>query len=215
MLPKEEAVTDRNKAITSIYAQLYQANPNLYKWAGMTAFASHHVGLGLIPFKISGIKLLNIKTSFLKTGLIHHLNLVRHLNNRIFEDIDWVHFAYAEHGIDLLRTLMTNHPHYQKMLDAFELLEDRKLLLEDGQKREGENKIWRANLQLLKHDQQEVVQPVFNKLGASFKNILTYSASLDFNPSHTKTDWKYRSSFILYFFAKGKKSCLIPNHCQI
>ncbi len=191
MLPPEDQVVQRNKAITSIYAQLYWSNPKQFKWAGMAAFASHHISIGLLPFKMGGIKKLDVETSCANRGLVNDLNLIRHLNNRIFDDIGWVHFAYRDHGLVLLRALMTGHPHYQNMLDAFETLE--------------QGMIWEANTHLLRHEQEFVVQPVFDQLGATFQNILTFCASLDFNPSHSKTDWKYHSSFVIYMYLYGKQ----------
>ncbi len=199
MLPAESEVIRRNHAITSIYAKLYWSDRQLFKWAGMAAFASHHVGFGLLPFMVKPVKLLDIKTSCSTRGLANDLNLIRHLNNRIFDDIAWTHFAYQEHGIELLRELMTGHSHYGNMLEAFELLETGKQLGDAGH-----SQIWTANTQLLRHEQEFVVQPVFNRLGAIFQNVLTFCASLDFSPSHTKTNWRYHSSFLAYMYLYGK-----------
>lgn len=203
MLPPEANVIERNHAITSIYANLYWSNRELFKWAGMAAFASHHVGFGLLPFLTKPVKLLDIKTSCTIRGLINDLNLIRHLNNRIFDDIGWTHFAYQEHGIELLRELMTKHPHYEKVLEAFELLETGRQLADAGQ-----TQIWTSNIQLLKHEQAYVVQPVFNRLGATFQNLLTFCASVDFSPSRTKTNWRYHSSFIAYMYLYKKQMML-------
>lgn len=203
MLPSETEVIKRNYAITSVYANLYWSNRQLFKWAGMAAFASHHVGFGLLPFMVKPVKLLDIKTSCATRGLSNDLNLIRHLNNRIFDDIAWAHFAYQQEGIESLRELMTGDPHYGKMLESFELLETGRQLGNEGQ-----TQIWTSNTQLLRHEQEYVVQPVFNRLGAIFQNLLTFCASLDFSPSHTKTDWRYHSSFIAYMYLYGKKTML-------
>lgn len=209
MLPPESEVLERNKAITSIYAKLYWSNRDIFKWAGMAAFASHHVSFGLTPFMVKSVKLLDIKTSCSQRGLTNDLNLIRHLNNRIFDDIAWAHFAYSEHGIGHLRELMTGHPHYQNMLEAFEILEaGRQLISKNSQDTEGQQKIWASNTLLLRHEQEFVVQPVFTRLGATFQRLLTFCASLDFNPSHTKTDWRYHSSFLTYMYIHGKQLML-------
>ncbi|ARM31893.1 hypothetical protein [Prosthecochloris sp. HL-130-GSB] len=47
-LPPEDAAVFRNRAITAHYAGLYLAHPELFKWAGMAAFASRQVGLALL-----------------------------------------------------------------------------------------------------------------------------------------------------------------------
>jgi hypothetical protein len=205
MLPSVDAVVERNQQITSIYANLYWSNRELFKWAGMAAFASNHVGLGLLPFKWDGLEMLNLKTSCKKRSLLSDLNLVRHLNNLIFDDIAWVHFAYQEQGIQLLRELMKEHEKYQHMLEAWELLDSGKKLMSEKAIDEGVDRIWRANIDLLYHEQARVVQPVFNRLGGTFRRILTFCASLDFNPNHTKTDWRYHSSFVFYMYLYGKK----------
>lgn len=204
MLPSKDAVVERNHHITSIYADLYWSNQELFKWAGMAAFASHHVGLGLLPFKLDGLEMLNLKTSCKKQSLLSDLNLLRHLNNLIFDDIAWVHFAYRAHGIQLLRELMKEDEHYQHMLEAWELLDAGKKRLSGKAVEEGVHRIWQGNIDLLYHEQARIVQPVFSSLGGTFKKILTFCATLDFNPSHTKTDWRFHSSFIFYMYWYGK-----------
>lgn len=191
LLPAETEVIARNKAITSQYARLYHLNPVQFKWAGMAAFASHHVGLGLIPFEIKAVELMDIKTSCSERGLKNDLNLIRHLNNRIFDDIAWVHFAYLEGGIKLLKKLLSDDPHYREMLPAFVLM--------DAEPDE-HHSIWEANKQLLYHEQARVVQPVFERLGGAFRKIITFCASLDFSANHSKTNWKYHSSFVAYMW---------------
>ncbi|HED30661.1 MAG TPA: hypothetical protein ENN50_03005 [Prosthecochloris aestuarii] len=47
-LPPEDAAVFRNRGITAHYAGLYLAHPELFKWAGMAAFASRQVGLALL-----------------------------------------------------------------------------------------------------------------------------------------------------------------------
>lgn len=49
-LPDKRWVVGRSKAIKSKYAQLYFEAPDLFKWAGMAAFASYRVTLALAPF---------------------------------------------------------------------------------------------------------------------------------------------------------------------
>ena len=46
-LPPREEIVQRNRAITAHYARLYLDHHELFKWAGMAAFASSQVGVAL------------------------------------------------------------------------------------------------------------------------------------------------------------------------
>lgn len=46
-LPPREEVVQRNRAITAHYARLYLDHHDIFKWAGMAAFASSQVGVAL------------------------------------------------------------------------------------------------------------------------------------------------------------------------
>ncbi|NTW57515.1 MAG: hypothetical protein HGB20_10840 [Chlorobiaceae bacterium] len=46
-IPHEKHIVERNRAITARYATWYLEHPELFKWAGMAAFASRQVGLAL------------------------------------------------------------------------------------------------------------------------------------------------------------------------
>ena len=46
-LPPREDVVQRNRAITAHYARLYLDHHDIFKWAGMAAFASNQVGVAL------------------------------------------------------------------------------------------------------------------------------------------------------------------------
>lgn len=199
LLSDEQNVIQRNADITSQYAQIYQSNPSLYKWAGMAAFASHHVGLSLLPFKLGKIKTVDLQTACQTSkGLLNDLNLVRHLNNRIFDDIAWVHLAYQSIGHEALQTILNGDPHYLGVANAFGKIEQGRQLLADdsSQMKKANALIWEGNNDILFHEQSITVQPVFNNFGAVFKNVLRFCATLDYSASHTKTDWRTHSSFI-------------------
>lgn len=212
-LPPETDVINRNKAISSIYADLYLKNTSIFKWAGMAAFASNHVGIGLIPYHMKGFELLDLSNSCRHKGLTNDFNLLRHINNRIYEDIGWTHQAYLDGGIVLLRDLMKDHMHYNIMLKAWVALDN--AVHSDSDTIEQNQQIWLANAQLLRHEQEVVVQPMFDRFGALFKRILTLCASLDFNPNHFKTDIKYHSSFLWYSYSRQfgllRESNFIPD----
>ena len=207
-LPRESDVINRNKVISSIYADLYLQHPNMFKWAGMAAFASNHIGIGLIPYHLKGFELLDLSVSCRKKGLTNDFNLLRHINNRIYEDIAWTHQAYLDGGIFLLHQLMKDDEHYKTMLDAWIALDA--AANNDISSAIRNHQIWLANAQLLRHEQEIVVQPMFDRFGALFKKLLTFCASLDFNPNHFKTDRKYHSSFVWYTYRKQFRSLTKP-----
>ena len=52
LLSDQPCAFHRNIEISSRYAWLYEFLPAYFKWAGMAAFASHHVRLALFPFRL-------------------------------------------------------------------------------------------------------------------------------------------------------------------
>ena len=95
ILPPVDKVIERNKAISATYASIYDDNTLLFKWSGMAAFASYHIGLSLLPFKWVDFEMIDMKTAIerKRKGFKNDIQLIRLLNNRIFEDIGWVHIA--------------------------------------------------------------------------------------------------------------------------
>jgi len=209
-LPPESEVIERNKKISSLYAQLYLDNPDVFKWAGMASFASNHIGIGLLPYRFSNFDLLDLQSSCRKKGLVNDFNLLRHINNRIYDDIAWTHQAYLDGGISLISDLMKDDPHYAKMLVAWEALDS---AIQHKSEYDSETlnlKIWDANIKLLRHEQEFIVQPMFDQFGAIFKKLITLCASLDFSPNHLKTDRAYHSTFVMYMY-KNELSLLLKS----
>jgi len=198
-LPPESEVIDRNKKISSLYAQLYLDNPDVFKWAGMASFASNHIGIGLLPYRFSNFDLLDLQSSCRKKGLVNDFNLLRHINQ-----------AYLDGGISLISDLMKEDPHYAKMLVAWEALDS---AIQHKSEYDSETlnlKIWDANIKLLRHEQEFIVQPMFDQFGAIFKKLITLCASLDFSPNHLKTDRAYHSTFVMYMY-KNELSLLLKS----
>ena len=52
LLTDQSCAFHRNLEISSRYACTYKFLPAYFKWAGMAAFASHHVRLALFPFRL-------------------------------------------------------------------------------------------------------------------------------------------------------------------
>lgn len=214
-LPPEDDVINRNKRISSVYASLYLNNQEIFKWAGMAAFASNHIGIGLIPYHLKGYDLLNLENSCKRRGLANDFNLLRHINNLIYDDIAWTHQAYLDGGLKQLReVLQSSEDHYMMMWEGWKML-DEAAHAQSSDEQERNLKIWEANKILLRHEQEMVVQPLFDQFGALFKRLITLFATLDFTPNHIDTSFKYYSSFIFYMYTQNwrllKKSYFIPD----
>ena len=84
----------------------------------MAAFASHHVRLALLPFRLDTDRtgFVDIPHSLGRHRglLIEDVNTIRAINNGIFDDIFWVHLAYdtCDDGIERLRALLGADRHY-------------------------------------------------------------------------------------------------------
>jgi len=110
---------------------------------------------------------------------------------------------------------MSDDSHYTNMLQAWMSLDE---VIQQGDQLDPTMrnlKIWDANIKLLRHEQEFVVQPMFDRFGAIFKRLVTLCASLDFSPNHLQTDRKYHSTFVIYMYRKQfsllAKSMFIPD----
>ena len=116
LLTDQPCAFHRNLEISSRYAWLYKFLPGSFKWAGMAAFASHHVRIALFPFRLDTDRTgyVDIPHSLRRQRalLLSDVNTIRETNNAIFDDIFWVHLAYgtAEDGIGCLRALLGRSP---------------------------------------------------------------------------------------------------------
>src|SRR5712692_8061018 len=162
-LPPVGDVVERNRAITAEYAGWYLRRHELFKWAGMAAFASHHVGMA---FRSAALR-----------AIIPDLERIRHINNLIYADIGWAHLAYETEGIAAIEEALgpkatprrrSGRPAKSIMLEAFRSIERGRRQIEAGQADAGRKLVWQGNLLLLKHEQFDTVQPEFTKLSREF-----------------------------------------------
>ena len=107
----------------------------------MAAFASRHVRLALSPLRLDRDRggYVDIPHSLgrRKVLLITDVNRIRDTNNAIFDDIFWVHLAYAaaDNGIECLRGLLREERHYAAVLSGFEAIDHGRRVLEDRPRR--------------------------------------------------------------------------------
>jgi hypothetical protein len=209
LLTNNSCVFHRNLEISSRYAWIYKFLPACFKWAGMAAFASHHVRLALFPFRLdtdrTGYVDIPHSLGRPKALLMEDVNTIRETNNGIFNEIFWVHLAYgtAEDGIERLRALLGPERHYAPVLSGFEAIDRRRRVLEDGTasvaaRGEADDLIWEGNVQLLEHEQRTLVQPNFDRLSCAFARLFSMGSTLSFEAHGVRQEASYFTSFYFY-----------------
>jgi hypothetical protein len=219
LLTNQSCVFHRNVEISSRYAWIYKFLPACFKWAGMAAFASHHVRLALFPFRLDTDRTgyVDIPRSLgrRKVLLTGDVDTIRTTNNAIFNDIFWVHLAYgtADDGIERLRALLRADRHYAPVLSGFEAIDRGRLVLDDvtaspEARRLAGGLIWEGNVRLLEHEQRALVQPNFDRLSCPFARLFSIGSALSFEVRGVRQEASYFTSFYLSAFGRGVPQAL-------
>lgn len=213
-LPDESRTVARNLAITSRYAALYLQEPFLFKWAGMAAFASRQVGFGLAIFELihapsakqsSAEKALTLAgipvylASLLHTAaadrfFLQDLDVIRKGNNAIYRDIAWAHAAYLHGGLAELEA-GCGEREQEFMLAGFRMIDEgRSALLSDTGNSEALRLIREGNILLLRHEQLNTLQPLFDTVSSAGRVMVSFGSELDFScgspdAAHRKTSF--------------------------
>ena len=214
LLTDQPCVFHRNLEISSRYAWIYKFMPACFKWAGMAAFASHHARLALFPLRLdrdrTGYVDIPHSLGRRKLLLMTDVNTIRETNNAIFDDIFWVHLAYAsvEDGIECLRALLRAEGHYAPVLSGFETIDRGRRVLEDraasaGARRAAEHLVWEGNVQLLEHEQRALVQPNLDGLSCAFARLFSIGSALSFEVRGLHDEVSYFTSFYYYALTGG------------
>src|SRR5918995_4844480 len=214
LLTDDSCVFHRNLEISSRYAWMYKSLPSCLKWAGMAAFASHHVRLALYPFRLdtdrTGVADIQRSLGRQRRLLIEDVNILRETNNAIFDDIFWVHLAYSstEGGIERIRALLAREQDYAPVLAGFEAIDRGRRVMADGNastegRRAAIDLIWDGNVQLLEHEQRALVHPHFDRLTCTFARLFSIGSSLNFEVRGPRQELAYFSAFYLYAFGRG------------
>jgi hypothetical protein len=214
LLTDQSCAFHRNLEISSRYAWIYKLLPDCFKWAGMAAFASHHVRIALFPFRLdtdrTGYVDIPHSQRRQKALLLEDVNTIRETNNAIFDDIFWVHLAYgtADDGIARLCDLLQAEPHYAPVLAGFEAIDQGHRVLDDAtasaeDRRAAEDLIWKGNVQLLEHEQRALVQPNLDRLSCTFARLFSIGSALTFEVRGIRHEVSYFTSFYLYSLTRG------------
>ena len=206
----------RNMEISARYAGMYELQPAAFKWAAMAALASHHVRLALFPLRLDtdGTGFVDIPRSLgrRRVLLTKDVDTIRMTNNAIFDDIFWVHLAYAtaDDGLDRLRPLLRTEPRYRPVLAAFEAIDEGRRVLEDPaapeeSRRAADSLVWAATLQILEHEQRSLVQPHFDHLSCAFARLVSLAATTSFEVRGVRQEVAYFTSFYLTSLTLGAR----------
>jgi hypothetical protein len=209
LLTEQPCAFHRNLEISSRYAWMYKFQPSCFKWAGMAAFASHHVRLALFPLRLDTDRTgyVDIPHSLRRQRalLLADVDTIRMTNNAIFDDIFWAHLAYAtaEDGIECVRLHLGSEPHYAAALSGFEAIDRGRRVLEDetasaDARRAAEELVWEGNVRLLEHEQRALVQPSLDHLSCAFARLFSIGSALSFEVRGMRQEAKYFTSFYLY-----------------
>ena len=209
----QPCVFHRNLEISSRYAWIYTFLPAYLKWAGWprsprtTSGSRSFPPARQRPHRLRGHP---AQPGRRKVLLIADVNTIRETNNAIFDDIFWVHLAYAaaDDGIERLRALLRAEPHYAPVLAGFETIDQARRLLEAGTtsaeaRRTAEDLIWKGNVQLLEHEQRALVQPNLDGLSCAFARLFSIGSALTFEVRGVRDDASYFTSFYLYSLTRG------------
>jgi hypothetical protein len=219
LLTDQSCVFHRNLEISSRYAWIYKSLPAYLKWAGMAAFASHHVRLDLFPLRLdrdrTGYVDIPHSLGRRKVLLMTDVHTIRETNNAIFDDIFWVHLAYAaaDDGIECVRGLLRAERHYAPVLAGFEAIERGRRVAEDptasaDERRAAEDLVWEGNVQLLEHEQRALVQPNLDGLSCGFARLFSIGSALSFEVRGLRDEVSYFTSFYYYALTRGIRQVL-------
>lgn len=148
---QEENIYARNAAITQAYAEMYFADPDTYKWAGMAAFASDLVGDGIRQAEAgrqSGLPIIPGVSDFSFTELSLSLQFG---NARVYTDIFWQHLAYEHGGIEAIRGIHAEGAISNDLLQAWEQIDA-------GTRAGNADQVWEGNQGLLRYEQEVTLQ---------------------------------------------------------
>lgn len=153
---------NRNKVINKAYAELYLANPEIFKWAGLAAFASASIGekmellaagnLLRVPALVVSEKAAN-SLNLLSSGMDLAYNMIGRGNKAIYDDIYWQHLAYRDGGLAEMTALFEEGSLEPQLYLAWRMIDQ-------GWQTGDEELIWCGNTLLLKYEQKEIIQPV-------------------------------------------------------
>lgn len=154
----------QNLLITRAYAKLYIENQTIFKWAGMAAYASDMVGMGITLGKAVDIFADGTLRSAgpplppARQNVVNLDNMLIEGNKAVYADVYWQHLAYKDKGLDeVLKQVARLPPRNSRVLkDAWSLI-DR------GAKKKDVGSVWAGNTLLLRYEQEVTLQSIYDR----------------------------------------------------
>jgi hypothetical protein len=108
------------------------------------------------------------------------LDEIRRGNNNIYADIAWAHAAYLESGItEIEKNCGREEDEY--MLKGFRMIDEGALMLKKGGNEDARRMIREGNVLLLRHEQLNTLQPVFDAISQQGRIVVSFGSELDFS----------------------------------
>jgi hypothetical protein len=149
--------------------------PQIFKWAGVAAFASYQVGVALemVPFCEDNKQI----TGWVTPGI----ELIKATNDAVYADLAWAHFVYLEAGFEALRSTLSCLTQHRQMLAGFRLLHEADTMMSRAENNDRANALaWQGSLLLLEHEQRTTVQPRFAAISRRFGALASGLTVMDF-----------------------------------
>ncbi len=157
----------QNLLITRAYAKLYIDNQSIFKWAGMAAYASDMVGLGIAGGKAIDIfadsTLRNAGGQILpqRHNVVDLDNMLIAGNKAVYADVYWQHLAYKAKGLDEVLKQVTRLPPKNNGI-----LKEAWTLIDRGAKKKDVGSVWAGNTLLLRYEQEVTLQDIYDNYPA-------------------------------------------------
>jgi hypothetical protein len=139
----------RNRRISQLYAEMYNSNPDVFKWAGMAAHASYLVGDAMAEAEWWS------RNAGAPPGAPDPKTAIRLLargNLNVYDDMYRQMLAYRDGGgITAIRAMWANREIDQAQLDAWDDIAW-------GQQSGNQNFVWAGNERLLRFEQEVTLQ---------------------------------------------------------
>jgi len=126
------------------------------------------------------------------------LDEIRRGNNAIFSDIAWAHAAYLASGIgEIEKNCGGEEDEY--LLAGFRMIDEgSRILRKAGHEEEARRAIWDGNVLLLRHEQLNTLQPIFDAISQQGRIVVSFGSELDFSGAVENVKASF-SSFSGYF----------------